>query len=298
MKQKGFTLIELMVVTAITVMFGTMGIAGFNNYRQVQTLQTSGDEVATMLNLAKSRAQSQIKPSACTDTLNGYRVAITAPKTYALKVSCSGTTDTTGDTEISEQIKQLPVNTIFSDSPSFFFPVQKGGVETAGSIAVCGSDGKSKTIAVSSLGGISMQSATCTYYVPPPTPTPSPTPPTGSTPTPTPSPTPTPTPTSPPGSTYYRLTLSKSPKVGGTVTVTPTGRKSATDPTSCSMTCGSLCTWKECYFSSGTSVTFIAAPATPHYKTVTWSGACIGTVKTCIVSMDAYTPVIATFTSE
>ena len=158
MKQKGFTFVEIIIAIGIMSVLGAIIFAGFNNYRQVQTLQTSGDEVATMLNLARSRAQSQIKPSVCTDNLNGYRVVITAPKTYALKVSYSGTIDDIGDIEISEQIKQLPANVTFSNNSSFFFLVRTGETipDGGGTIAV-NYAGKTKTITINALGGVSVQ---------------------------------------------------------------------------------------------------------------------------------------------
>lgn len=154
--KKGFTLIELMVVITITAVLGTLGIAGFINYNQTQVLQTSSNEVATMLNLAKSRAQSQIKPSALCPSLNslsGYTVVITAPSSYWLELNCSNGSHPT----INEQSKKLPTNLSFSDNLSFFFPVQTGGVQTAGLIVISDPNGKTKTIMVNSLGGVSIQ---------------------------------------------------------------------------------------------------------------------------------------------
>jgi prepilin-type N-terminal cleavage/methylation domain-containing protein len=157
MRQKGFTLIELMVAISITAVLGTLGIVGFTSYNQAQVLQTSANEVVIMLNLAKSRAQSQIKPSSCTNSLNGYRVAISVPRGYVLYVSCSGSADPNADMKIIEQDKQLPTNLTFGANTSFFFPVQTGGVQTQGAISISNSDGKIKTITVNPLGGVSVQ---------------------------------------------------------------------------------------------------------------------------------------------
>lgn len=144
-----------MVVISITAILGTLGIAGFTNYNQAQVLQASSNEVITMLNLAKSRAQSQIKPSAlCSSgSLYGYSVVISIPRRYTLYLRCS----VGGDIEIDEQDKFLPTNLSFGANSSFFFPVQTGGVQASGQFTISDSDGKTKTITVNSLGGVSVQ---------------------------------------------------------------------------------------------------------------------------------------------
>ena len=158
--EKGFTLIELMVVLSVTAVLGTLGIAGFVIYNQIQVLQSATSDVVTVLNLAKSRAQSQIKPSGyCTassdDSLSGYNVVISAPSRYALKLRCSETGEA-GETVIVGQDKSLPASLSFRNSTSFFFPVLTGGVQNPSSITVDGY-GRYKTITVNSFGGVSIE---------------------------------------------------------------------------------------------------------------------------------------------
>ena len=152
--QKGFTLIELMVVLSITAVLGTLGIAGFTTYNQIQTLQSATSNVATILNLAKSRAQSQVKLTplcSSSETLVGYKVEILAPKNYTLYLRCSGV-----DRQVVEEAKILPSDLSFNANTSFFYPIQTGGVQTPGQITIEGY-GRSKTIRVNSLGGVSVQ---------------------------------------------------------------------------------------------------------------------------------------------
>lgn len=154
-RAKGFTLIELMVVISITAILGALGIAGFINYNQTQVLQTSSNEVAAMLNLAKSRAQSQVKlGSLCnapSQTLEGYKVDIsTVNKSYTLSSRCSGNSSLL-------TTKTLPQNVNFTSPSSFFFPVQTGGVQTPGQIVISDNGEKTKTIIINSLGGVSIQ---------------------------------------------------------------------------------------------------------------------------------------------
>ena len=173
--KKGFTLIELMVVISITAILGALGIAGFSSYSQAQVIQTATNEVTTMLNLAKSRSQSQIKLGSACDSdlkiLKGYSVDISG-NSYTLTSHCL-----IGMSELTSiiQSKTLPRNVSFtsSTSPSFFFPVQKGGVEPAGQIVIA-SGGNTKTISMDSLGGISVGSVVATLTPAPPTATPIP----------------------------------------------------------------------------------------------------------------------------
>ncbi len=159
-KSRGFTLIELMVVLSITAVLGTLGIAGFVSYNKSQVLQSSTSEVVTMLNLAKSRAQSQIKPSSlCSGgNLTGYKVTISTPRSYTMFLVCS----VGPDSRIDQQDKLLPTNLSFSPNISFFFPVQTGGAQAAPdplspTFVISDSGNKTKTITVNSLGGVSVQ---------------------------------------------------------------------------------------------------------------------------------------------
>lgn len=154
MRQKGFTLIELMVVLSVTAVLGTLGIAGFVIYNQIQVLQSATSDVVTVLNLAKSRAQSQIKFSALCDStkiLDGYNVKISAQKNYILQLRCSG-----NDVDVEEEPKTLPGELRFDTDKSFFFPIQTGGVQTSGQIVISGY-GKEKTIMVNPFGGVSTE---------------------------------------------------------------------------------------------------------------------------------------------
>lgn len=157
---EGFTLIELMVAISITAVLGSFGIAAFVNYNQSQVLQASANEVVTMLNLAKSRAQSQIKPSTICPIsssffLKGYTVKLTLPKNYQLYLNCSDTNDYP-----IGQLKTLPSNITFdaSTSPtSYLFPVSVSGAAVSGQIILKDNNNNRKTITVSNFGVVSLQ---------------------------------------------------------------------------------------------------------------------------------------------
>lgn len=147
-----------MVVLSVTAVLGTLGIAGFTNYNQTQILQAATSDVVSVLNLAKSRAQSQVKISSlCSSSgnLEGYKVEILTPQSYTLYLRCNELGSST-DKKVNEEAKALPSELSFANNISFFFPIQTGGVQTPGQIVITGY-GRTKTIVVNSLGGVSIQ---------------------------------------------------------------------------------------------------------------------------------------------
>lgn len=161
-KQNGFTMIELIVVFSIMATLSTVGIASFVSYSRTQVLQQTTNDLVNVLNTAKTRAASQIKPSSscsATNILQGYSVSINiAARTYSLNIICSGTT-----TALSTII--LPTNVSFnsaSDIPpttaatNIIFPILTGGTSGSGNI-VLSSFNQTKTVVVSSVGGVSVQ---------------------------------------------------------------------------------------------------------------------------------------------
>ena len=90
-KSSGFTLIELIVVISVAAVISVIGIAAFVSYNQTQSLNTTAADIANMFSVAKSRAASGVKPTTgpCfTQTLDGYRISITIPRTYKLDAVC------------------------------------------------------------------------------------------------------------------------------------------------------------------------------------------------------------------
>lgn len=182
--RNGFTLIELVIVIAVTGLLSTVGIASFVSFNKTQELNAAANDVVTMLNLAKSRAQSQAKPSGCSniapvDPLLGYRVVICsqaplgseclpqdynsndpdASKIFAIYAWC-GSSPGNKDLE-GKNTKKLPKNISFSSPPppasyTFLFEVSTGKVIGNGNITLQGENG-SKTITVSEDGRISTQ---------------------------------------------------------------------------------------------------------------------------------------------
>jgi len=155
--EKGFTLIELMVVFSIFAVLSTIGVAAFVSFSRTQTLNAAASDIKSMLNLAKSRAYSQVKPSVTpcnTSQLDGYKVKIDSMGgSYDLIAQCGGL-----DTA-PIRTGRLPSGYSFTTGPptppsTFFFPVIKGGVVGNGNVGINNGFGQWAIISVSSDGNI------------------------------------------------------------------------------------------------------------------------------------------------
>lgn len=143
-----------MIVFSIIIILSSIGLAGFSSYSKQQTLQASAFDVVTMLNVAKTRALSQVKPVSCTDTmtLDGYEMTFnTASGEYDMEVLC-------GDSAYVLVRKTLPNGISFGSGTSSDITFHVLGSETAsgGTVQVTGY-GTTKTIAVSTLGNITVE---------------------------------------------------------------------------------------------------------------------------------------------
>ena len=203
---QGFTLIELIIVTALIGILSAVGTAGLVDYTRTARLNAAANELVTTLNTAKSNSLSQLKSNPlCVGALDGYKVVITNTKTYDLYVVCGG-----ADFPVMST-KSLPDNITFSGatSASLLFSVLTGKVVGPGTIVLSGF-GKTRVVTVDPIGVIKTPAIPVVTLTPlptapaTPTPTSTPTPTPTSTPTPTPTATPTPTPTPIPASPSYK----------------------------------------------------------------------------------------------
>lgn len=137
MRQKGFTLIEVMVVMGIMTIFGTLSIVAFNNYNQAQILKNTTNELVATLNLARSRAQSQVRlwnklTDSCHDTANpleGYQVLLSNDGTnviYELDSVCGGAATVLKTKVISAKDVTVPGEDVNPNGNTFYFPVLTG----------------------------------------------------------------------------------------------------------------------------------------------------------------------------
>ncbi len=141
--QKGFTIIELIVVFTVIGILSTIGTASLVSYSHTQALNRTASDFVQALNTAKSLAATQVKtldkngsgPEGCQDgtqSLNGYGVQIVSsanPKYYALYLQCINsngqkapiTTDAKWQTKLPNDIALTTTITYI------YFPVLSGG---------------------------------------------------------------------------------------------------------------------------------------------------------------------------
>lgn len=164
--KKGFTLIEILVAFSIIAILSSVSIASFVTYGRSQVLANAELDVSTLLNKAKSRSQTQVKPDILdcqTNPLDGYKVVfLTDPSTgfltgtYEMRVVCAGK-------ENVIESKILPQGVTFSSYPSptttkeVFFKVISGGVDGSGTISLTQpASGNSKKITIDQTGIITV----------------------------------------------------------------------------------------------------------------------------------------------
>ncbi len=160
--QRGFTIIELLVVISIMAIIAVVSIASFSSYNTSQKLTTAALNVKNMLQYAKSQAASQVNTCPGSQQFAGYEVLMcctqagcptcnnTKNYSYETDIMCSG-----GNTFVSGE--NLPVgvtvDTKNSTTLKLQFAPSFGNVTGAGTVIV--KQGTSqKSIVISSTGVI------------------------------------------------------------------------------------------------------------------------------------------------
>jgi Tfp pilus assembly protein FimT len=149
--QKGFTIIEILIVFTFIAVLTVLGIAAYSSYTSTQQVQSGAADVATMLNTAKNQSLSQVIPTSCGVTpVTGYRVDITVGGGQFVFSAICGLPQTV-------TTSNLPPRVTFAagSTASVFFPISTGMPTTGASITVTGY-GKSKVISVSQTGAIAV----------------------------------------------------------------------------------------------------------------------------------------------
>lgn len=260
-QDRGFTLIEIMIVFSVTALLAGMGFAGFVSYSRKQALDQATFDLKTGIDQAKQMAVSRVKPTGypANVSLDRYRI------TFCNGSSTSGNCTTnsvvnmyeidalneSGSTIYPVLAKARPSSvTVSSSGPcvdNLQFFILKGSNNVSCAITLTSTlDNSQKTVCVDTGGNSSIISGTACGSIAqgptatptpsnapiPPFDTPTPTPTDGPTPTlfptPTPVPTATPTPTPTPAATAPGITAQSAPTINATTatvnsTVNPNG---------------------------------------------------------------------------
>ncbi|HSW96776.1 MAG TPA: prepilin-type N-terminal cleavage/methylation domain-containing protein [Candidatus Saccharimonadales bacterium] len=158
--QKGFTVVELLIVISIMAVLSVVSIASFSTFNNSQQLNTAALNVKNMMQYAKSQALSQINTCTAGQTLVGYKLlaccqggscpVCLSNNSYEVDVVCSG-----GSTFVKGENfpNGVTFDTSNSTSYSFLFNTLSGTVTGTGNLILKQSN-VTKKISVSSTGVI------------------------------------------------------------------------------------------------------------------------------------------------
>ncbi len=157
-ENKGYTLIEVLVVISIMAILFTVGYAGYREFSRRQVLIGAVNQVQGDLRKAQQLALSGVKPNdpKCNspELLNGYIFVIDSSGTaYSIQSSCTG-----GNVQ-SEDLVNLPLGISISiSSGPLMFKVIGSGTNISNEDTVLtvsqGATGDSRTITIGSGGDI------------------------------------------------------------------------------------------------------------------------------------------------
>lgn len=89
--KKGYTLLEILIVLAITALLFAVGYAGFREFSRRHELESKMTKLKSDIRLAQEQALSGKKPSGCLGVLDGYKFQVSSPTNYKILSDCSGT---------------------------------------------------------------------------------------------------------------------------------------------------------------------------------------------------------------
>ena len=164
-RQKGFTLIELMITLVVLVIVLSLGVPSFVTWIKNNRLDTSTRSIAGALKLARSEAisrQSTISISpGTTDNLGNWS---NGAHIYTETIA-TGSAYATSDTLIKDIRADMSGITITDDDPNntiAFTSTGALGAGTATTITLCQSSGKrGSTVTVNFIGRTSINTITC-----------------------------------------------------------------------------------------------------------------------------------------
>jgi prepilin-type N-terminal cleavage/methylation domain-containing protein len=165
---RGFTLIELLITFAVIGILAAVSTVSFITYNQSQSLTNAARDIEQMLTLAKSRAQSQVKPADCAGSLTGYVFRTCSQSQpclsngdYEVVVACNSLNGESAFIPSSPAAgaspKKLPAGIMFSESSkgkSFEFGVLTGGVTNTSDLILEGPGNLRKIITIDEQGNI------------------------------------------------------------------------------------------------------------------------------------------------
>jgi len=122
--QQGYTLIEIMVATAILVTMAGAGIATFSVFSDRQQTLEAAKTLQVWLRTAQAKAQALEKPAGCAQ-LHSYRLRLTDESNQAVLAAVCNSSNQ----EIAPVTLNLPGTVVADVSTTLDFQVLRGGIK-------------------------------------------------------------------------------------------------------------------------------------------------------------------------
>jgi prepilin-type N-terminal cleavage/methylation domain-containing protein len=135
--KRGFTLIEILVATAIMAVTIGVTVAGYNNFNESQRVKQAALTFKNNLRMAQEQAKSAQKPADLSDCfkLVGIRVrGVIGGISYQIRVECKD--DSNLDIYSADKIYNLPTNVKFNTDFSILFQPLTQGVSGGNSVTI------------------------------------------------------------------------------------------------------------------------------------------------------------------
>lgn len=155
MKQKGYTLIELIVVVVILGLVLSLSLAGWTNYQSKETIRMETQEVVAWLRLIHTKALQGEKPADNCNTLNRYQISQTNNSLQA-QPFCLDADGNEFSLASPIQTKEI-INSTLSLGSDFSFDSNSGMADPETTIELEDYAGNLFTVIVSRSGRISWQ---------------------------------------------------------------------------------------------------------------------------------------------
>ena len=161
MKNKGFTLIEILLAMSIVLLIASGSFIGFKSFNQQQALSSTWDSLRNSFNEARSSAASQvIRTSVCSgvgQTLIGHQISFPNDRSYELREVCQ--LGTNPPTENLIKTVPLPPGVTFNPvpNPTFIrFVVLTGGISGGlnRTVTITNTQGNTRSVTVNTVGVI------------------------------------------------------------------------------------------------------------------------------------------------
>lgn len=141
--QKGFTLIEILIVISISVIFMVVSYGGFRDFARRQEQTVAKRTIIQDLREAQKNASTGYKPTGCTGTLVGFSFRVTTaantnPVSYEISAICTNPLGG-ADVELLLKTNTLTANIYFRTNPNpnpIVFNALGRGTNIAGSTAL------------------------------------------------------------------------------------------------------------------------------------------------------------------